>query len=608
MLNNYDDEARNLHVNDGLMGNEVNTVTVTQNADLPRKGDSISYKLADSDIWNKGEVVSRGGKASTASWHFLNIQKEGETEPHCLSLKGAEWKKDDVQDEVLYSEVVFFSADESQRFEAPKLEEIQKWKDMKAIEEVPDTGQGPRVSSRWVLTEKVKGGDLVLKARLVARGFEELDPQVQTDSPTCQKECLRLLLVVLVSHNWHMHSIDIKSAYLQGLDMSRKLYLEPPPEANCAGSIWLLLKCPYGISDAGRLWYMQVVKVLESLGGKQLTMDYAVFVWFRPEGTLLGMIVVHVDDFLFGGAQEFHDTIIKRLKERFIIGLEEKSSMKYLGLMIKETDLGIELNTDKYNRSLCEIDIPNNLGDNSKPLTKTETTSLRKLSGQLNWLASQTRIDLGYDNCIIATSITKATVKDLIYANKVVRKAIGQPAKLNFPKGFDIYSCRIVGFGDAGFANLPDRGSQGAYVILLVDDNGLYCIITWQSKRIRRVVGSTLAAECLAVVATAEAAVHLQTLLKEIFPPLSFPIHIFSDNDSLVQSCHSTTPVEGKRLQIDIAILRDMLKQSDIKELRWVPSGKNLADCLTKLGANMSYLRNVVHGHPLFDMQTAEFR
>ena len=86
---------------------------------------------------------------------------------------------------------------------------------METFEEVDDLGQ-PTLSCRWVCTDKLKEGKLISKARLVVRGFEENTSQIKTDSPTCSKETIRLLLSVLSSHKRSMHSLDIKSAYLQG--------------------------------------------------------------------------------------------------------------------------------------------------------------------------------------------------------------------------------------------------------------------------------------------------------------------------------------------------------------------------------------------------------
>ena len=69
----------------------------------------------------------------------------------CLSLKGAEWKREDQQP----AEEICFGTN-GLRFKNEQFDEIQKLKDMVAFEEVDDTEQ-PRISCRWVCTEKMKG-------------------------------------------------------------------------------------------------------------------------------------------------------------------------------------------------------------------------------------------------------------------------------------------------------------------------------------------------------------------------------------------------------------------------------------------------------------------
>ena len=44
------------------------------------------------------------------------------------------------------------------------------------------------VSCKWVFTEKFVNGKEVVKARLVARGFEKDSSDLRTDSPTCSKQ------------------------------------------------------------------------------------------------------------------------------------------------------------------------------------------------------------------------------------------------------------------------------------------------------------------------------------------------------------------------------------------------------------------------------------
>ena len=63
-----------------------------------------------------------------------------------------------------------------------------------------------------------------------------------------------------------------------------------------------------------------------------------------------------------------------------------------------------------------------------------------------------------------------------------------------------ISTCHFEGYADASFANLQGGKSRGGFIILLVDTNGKCCPILWQSRAIRRVVKSTLAAETLSLV------------------------------------------------------------------------------------------------------------
>ena len=119
-----------------------------------------------------------------------------------------------------------------------KMNEYENWKQNKVFQVVSDNGQGA-ISVRWVITEKLKGGNRIIKARLVARGFEENFDK--TDSPTCAKDTLRVVMSVIACHGRACHSIDMKAALLQGEPINRDLYIRPPPEFN-TGKLWKLKK------------------------------------------------------------------------------------------------------------------------------------------------------------------------------------------------------------------------------------------------------------------------------------------------------------------------------------------------------------------------------
>ena len=156
-----------------------------------------------------------------------------------------------------------------------------------------------------------------------------------------------------------------------------------------------------------------------------------------------------------------------------------------------------------YAASCKEISTSSLGVDRDRKLSPTEVTCMKQLSGQLNWVTTQSRPDLAFENCMIGNSINKATVRDVFCANRALRRLRDHELTLFFPR-LELQTCSIVGFCDASFANLPDSGSQGAFIIFLVDSNGLYCPLAWQSRRIRRVVHSTIAAECLSAVEVAE--------------------------------------------------------------------------------------------------------
>ena len=152
-------------------------------------------------------------------------------------------------------------------------------------------------------------------------------------------------------------------------------------------------------------------------------------------------------------------------------------------------------------------------------------------------------------------------------------------------------------FSDASFNNLPNGGSQGGFVIFLCDHLDNASLIQWQSKRIRRVAKSMLAAECLALEDAVDAGFYLKCVVTELLglAPENIELRCYIDNKSLYDNLHSTTNVkEEKRLVLDIALLKEMMEKEKITSVDFVESKEQLADCLTKQGASTELLRGVL--------------
>ena len=102
---------------------------------------------------------------------------------------------------------------------------------------------------------------------------------------------------------------------------------------------------------------------------------------------------------------------------------------------------------------------------------------------------------------------------------------------------------------------------------------------------------STLAAETLALLDCAEAAVYMRQVISDISGFEDIPIKCFVDNKSLLDALNSGKGVADKRLRIDLAVLSNMLQTRVISDVSWVDTAHQLANCLTKRGASSYQLR-----------------
>ena len=428
----------------------------------------------------------------------------------------------------------------------------------------------------------------------MAKGFQE-DNDQRTDSPTLSKTSMRCIFAIAAANGWKVRSVDMKSAFLQGRTLQREIFLKPPLEFG-PGILWKLNKAIYGLNDASREWYLKVCDAMSEMKAIRSKSDNAVFYWWFNR-KLVAICGIHVDDFINTGNDDILSNIINGIKNRFRVSSEGEGLFDYLGVEIQQDKHGlITLSQYKYIDEITQITVPNNR-DLDSPLNSDEKRKLRSLVGQMNWIANHSRPDIGFDACQISTSVKDATIRDLKNANKAVMRLKSDNVKLTYPLLGDISASRLICYTDASFKNLPGGASQGGYCIFIEGANNKRALLAWQSKKIKRVVKSTLAAETLALQEGAEHSYVISSFLKEITGISNgFPINIYTDNDSLYNNLKTSNVVTEKRLNMDLMIIRDMLEKHEIHSVEWVSHEDQLADSLTKKGASCTKLLRAIQG------------
>ena len=344
------------------------------------------------NILYKAEIIGRAAKAIDKYKNAFNIEYK---EPVSMYNQQGYVDFDKVNDIVINENKTeqIMLIDEN-CFQKAKLYELNSWKTNNVYEEIPYSNQS-LMHVKWVCTMKE-------------------------------------------SNSQQLHVID------------RELYILPPKEAN-TDKIWRLNKCPYGLADASRKWYIKVKGVLISLDVKMSKADPSLFYYYH-NNELQGIIAIHVDDFLWCGNDYFFRNVIEKIHNQFIIGKEFNTAFRYLGLDLKEHKDHLLLDQTHYIDSLNTV----NIKDEYLSIHDT----LQSVIGKLIWISGQTKPDISFDVCQLATNLKNATIPDVKYFNKIICHLKQSNNPLKFQHLGDISKFRFIIYADAAHGNLVNGASQ----------------------------------------------------------------------------------------------------------------------------------------------------
>ena len=546
----------------------------------------------------KAQVVKRSGKATGKYkyWWYVRDLASGKIYEHDTENEWKSWKimKNDVTPETREDHILHVDKDVLKKKEneinQAKINEYDKWIEERVIEEVADSGQD-RISTTWVITTKMKENKEIVKARLVARGYEE-EEKVRADSPTCMKESIRIGLAISMTRKWKIYSLDVKAAFLQGNTIEREVFLKPPKEFLRAGYVWKLRKVVYGLADASRSWYLKVKEVLTQLGMQVSKFDPAVFIFAKSK--LEGLIMVHVDDILYFGEKSFMRDVIDPFKRNFKISREEVETFKYVGVTMTQTPEYITIDQKQYLSQVPDKLIPReDMKDNDRYVSDEEIIVFRKAVGQIGWLVNTSLPEAAFVFCNLSVVQSKPQVRDIKRYEKLVRDLKSSCESEIKIRPMNQSSLMISTFSDASFANLDNGASQLGYLVFIHDDLGISVPIAWASKKLKRVARSTLTAETLAAVEAIDRAHVIKKIVEEMLHTILPPVNVYIDSKSLYETATTSNQVADKRLLVDIASIREMVNNNEVK-LHWVSTADQLADVMTKEGVNRQKLKEVL--------------
>lgn len=153
-----------------------------------------------------------------------------------------------------------------------------------------------------------KRGQRIRKARIVPHGNHDDGKKfIRKDSATAQLNIIRLLPSLTMFLDFRLGMADIKGAYLQSGPVKRDIFVRPPSEwisihEYRRGTLWLLIKLPYGIVEVGRQWRTTIETWVLDVMGFQRGYEWSQLFIERNNLQQIELIAPEVtDEFLCSG-------------------------------------------------------------------------------------------------------------------------------------------------------------------------------------------------------------------------------------------------------------------------------------------------------------------
>ena len=316
-------------------------------------------------------------------------------------------------------------------------------------------------------------------------GFQDPDlTEVSRDSLTLSAASEALIIQWVASRKYRLISGDIKTAFLSGDQDVRNIFISPPDDVRQMlnvdhETVLRLRKTVYGLINAPKKWWDRLKKSLIQHEFTSCALDPCAFV-LRMNGKIHGVLGVHVDDVIGSG------------DDRIMTAVRNKISQMPNGEIV--------FDMEQYTHELEQIEVSK--ADKTKPERILNSRCIPNSEEVLGvwaglWITAVHNYHFSWQN--YSRKQSSPTVQDLLRLNKVIRTAKVIESKIKI-RVFQwnifaswVFMMRLMQISGAG-------ASQQGHLILAVHASITNCrvpvsVLSWQSKKIKRVVRSSLAAE-----------------------------------------------------------------------------------------------------------------
>lgn len=441
------------------------------------------------------------------------------------------------------------------------------------------------------------------KAILVAQGFSQLEgiDYGETYAHVAHLESICILLAYASHHNFKLHQMDVKSAFLYG-PLKEEVYIKQYlgfEDPNFPNHVYKLDKALYGLKQSPRAWYEYLRELLLDHGFEVGQIDPTLFTK-KVDGELF-VCQLYVGDIIFGSTnKDFNDEFSKLMTDRFKMSMMGEMRF-FLGFEIKQLKQGTFINQAKYTQDMVKRFKMTYLKGASTPMqTKchlelkpngkdVDQKVYQSMIGSLLYLcASRPDIVLSVGVCARYQAAPKES--HMVAVKRIFRYLVHTPNYgLWYPKGSSFSLC--------GYTDLDCTGDKDdrKYTLGACQFLGR-ALVSWSSKKQNCISLSTAESEYVVVVSACTQLLWMRQTLKE-FGVNFDKVPLLCDNESAIKIAYN--PVQHTRMEhIEIRhhFVRDHVARGDI-ELSYVCTKDQLADIFTKPldEARFCYLRNELH-------------